>query len=1010
MDYKQFINQLPKFSNNWTPGANSSASEPFQRILDELSEQNTTVSSLQLLNWAVHCLEADEIYCQIGCFPEAMLIGALFNQPEIIAYTVDNLAESENIEIQLDQLSESIENFGLEDQVMFCQQEVSEFVVDLKAYAPDTKIGVYFYNASPDYRSVFLNLQLILPFLASRAIIIINNSNWSSVQQATADFLLTQSQSNLLLNLPTPSTNYPTFGNGIQVLAWDQGQINYNQPPIQSYFVHSLKEHSTQFEKEEKINKINRLYQEATKHYQQKQWEAAVAKFQEILTWSSHDAFVLHDLGLAYFQLQQYQPALNCLQEALAIAPLNGLWHYHYAIVLEQAGQHTKAVSGYKLAICFDPNLIDAYNNLGNLYTKYGNFPEAESIYREAITQNCKHYGSYINLGNLLLKLNRLEAAIEIYEMALVIQPNEPDLLHNLQYARETLNDPAKRELNLGKSAYQQKRYQDAIQHYQAYLKTETGNIEAYLNLADCLTQQKQDEQVVSTYKNAIHHHPQASIFYYHLAKALQKLGRIKEAIHIADEAAEKFPEQLKLKLLPKRLLPIIYDYPEEIEIYRKRYTEALGALTEEIVLETLEDKEEALNLIDTSNFFLQYQGKNDVELQQQYGQFVHEVMKANYPEWTQAPTAPSLKANQKLRVGYLSCNLSFHTIGKLAVGWMIEHDPDKIEVYCYHLGTKVDQMTQQFAQHSHQFRHIPEGLKTVCQQILADELDILVYLDIGLDTKVTQLAGLRLAPIQCQTWLHPVTSGIPTIDYFLSSELMEPENGPEHYTETLIRLPNLGIAYPKPKLPEQRKSRQEFQLPEEAVLYLCCQSTYKYLPQDDDIFPSIAQQVPKAQFIFLGSPVSNSLDQKFQQRLQRSFASFDLEMNKYCCFLPRLLPEDYLSLNLVADIFLDSLGWSGGNTTLEAIACNLPIVTCPGEFMRGRHSYGILKRLGVTETIASTKEEYIEIAIKLGLNHAWRQQLRQNTSQNHSNLYADAESVKGLESFYHQALQRFQP
>ncbi len=1001
MDYQKFINQLPNFSANWTPNSNSSANDSFQAIFKQLPEQNVTTSSLQLLNWSVQCLESDEIYCQVGCFPAAFLVGALLNQSEKIAYLVDNLANDEESESQLEQLSHCLKSFSLEEQIVFSEQDVSEFVTDLNEFAPETKIGVYFYNASSDYRSVFLSLLLIVPLLAEKAVIVINNSNWSSVQQACADFIATQPQSQLLLSLPTPNPDYPTFSNGIQVVSWDQTKIYNRTIPSQQPFTKALKQFSITFETQEKVQAINQLYQEASQAYQQQEWEQAKQKYQEILSWSHHQALTLHDLGLVYFQQKQYQSALQYLQEALAIDPMNALWHYHYGIILEQAGQTTRAASTYQLAIRFNPKLIDAYNNLGNLYMRHGNFSEAESVYQKAIQENSQHFGSYINLGNLLLKLNRLNEAVQCYETALNLKPNHADTLHNLELAKELLNNPAKAEANLGKTAYQEKRYQDAIAHYQASLQLKAGTIELYLQLADCYYQEKQYEQVITTYQEAIKHYPEYSEFYYLLAKTFQKLGRIEEAIEVANQAAEKFPEKLRMKLLPKRLIPIIYNNAEEIEIYRARYIEAQETLVQNVDLTSLEGKQEALNLIDTANFFLSYQGKNDLGLQKQYGQFVHEVMKAHYPQWTQLRSFRPLASNQKIRVGYLSSNLSFHTIGKLAVGWMVHHNPDLVEVYCYHLGAKIDSMTEQFRRYSYQFRHIPEGFETVCEQILADELDILVFLDIGLDVKVTKLAGLRLAPIQCQTWLHPITSGIPTIDYFLSSDLMEPTNGQDHYAETLIRLPNLGIAYPKPPLPKKAKSRGDFQLPENKVIYLSCQSTYKYLPQHDDIFPYIALQVPNAHFVFLGSPVSNSLDQKFQQRLQKEFAKFNLDIQQYCTFLPRLFQDDYFSLNLVSDVFLDTLSWSGGNTTLEAIACNLPVVTCSMEFMRGRHSYGILRMLGVTETIATDKEEYLKIAIKLGQDAAWRQELSQKIAQHHACLYSDRKAVEGLEQFY---------
>lgn len=113
-----------------------------------------------------------------------------------------------------------------------------------------------------------------------------------------------------------------------------------------------------------------------------------------------------------------------------------------------------------------------------------------------------------------------------------------------------------------------------------------------------------------------------------------------------------------------------------------------------------------------------------------------------------------------------------------------------------------------------------------------------------------------------------------------------------------------------------------------------------------------------------------------------------------------------YLNLNCISDVFLDTLSWSGGNTTLEAIACNLPIVTCPGEFMRGRHSYAILKMLGVIDTIAENEAEYIEIAVKLGLNREWRDSIVERIIQRHSYLYDDKTCIEALDKFYHRVVQ----
>jgi predicted O-linked N-acetylglucosamine transferase (SPINDLY family) len=389
----------------------------------------------------------------------------------------------------------------------------------------------------------------------------------------------------------------------------------------------------------------------------------------------------------------------------------------------------------------------------------------------------------------------------------------------------------------------------------------------------------------------------------------------------------------------------------------------------------------------------------NDRDLQHQYGNLVHQITAANYPKWVEPLSLHPLQENQKIRVGYISAYLHAYSGTYWLLGWLRHGDRQNFEIYCYYTGNDPDIITQQFQQYSDVFHHIPGNLEAVSQQILDDRLHILVFPEIGMDAPTIPIASLRLAPVQCTAWGHPVTSGLPTIDYYLSSELMEPENAQEHYTETLIRLPNLAIAYPKPDIPALTKTRSDFALRDDAVVYLCCQAPFKYLPQHDFIFTEIARHVPQAQFVFIRAD-------NLKPRLLKAFAAAGLKCEDYCVFLPGQARFDYLMLNLLCDVYLDSFGFSGGNTTLDAIACNLPIVTCPGEFMRGRLSYAMLTRLGLSETIAQDEAEYIDIAVRLGLEPVWRDWIVQYTAEHHDCLYNDTTCVAALEEFYQRVVQ----
>jgi len=366
---------------------------------------------------------------------------------------------------------------------------------------------------------------------------------------------------------------------------------------------------------------------------------------------------------------------------------------------------------------------------------------------------------------------------------------------------------------------------------------------------------------------------------------------------------------------------------------------------------------------------------------------------------------------NSKLRIGYISCRL--HSLGYLYLNWIKYCNKNNFEIYVYDLSgkdkNKLLDYHKEFEIHSDHINFISNNseLNNLCTNISADQLNILIIPEIGIDPIFNILSCLRLAPIQCTTWAHPVTSGSPNIDYFLSSDLMEPMNAEQHYSEKLVRLPNLGFSLPNLIVPNLNKQRSDFKLREDAIVYLCCQSLFKYLPQHDYIFAAIAKQSPSFQFAFLDPAHGKVVTKKFEKRLDRVFTDFGLDYREYCVFLPRTSQEEFLMLNQLTDIFLDALSWSGGFTTRDAIACGLPVVTCPGEMMRARHSYGILQMLGVTETIAKNESEYIEIAVRLGLDREWRQTIRDKVIANKDRIFEDQECIVALEAFFQEVVQK---
>ena len=192
-------------------------------------------------------------------------------------------------------------------------------------------------------------------------------------------------------------------------------------------------------------------------------------------------------------------------------------------------------------------------------------------------------------------------------------------------------------------------------------------------------------------------------------------------------------------------------------------------------------------------------------------------------------------------------------------------------------------------------------------------------------------------------------------------------------------------------------------------MVYLSTQSLFKYLPQHDDIYARIARDVPHSRFVFI-MPGSRLATRNFAGRLERCFDDYGVSFQEHCLFMPRLDHDDFLSLNMAADLLLDTFDWSGGKTSLEAIACGLPVLTCPGRLMRARHAYAMLKRMDMPELIANSADDYCLIAAGLGNDPERLALLKDRIVSRRSRLYDHARFMAGLETFYREAVRQSVP
>ncbi len=762
---------------------------------------------------------------------------------------------------------------------------------------------------------------------------------------------------------------------------------------------------------------IPNALQLASQYHQTKRFTQAEEVYRQIIDVDPQQSEALYGLGVLAQQREQYQNAEQFFQAALQLQPEAGAIYNSLGFSLQQQGKLEEAIACYEKALFILPDSIEVQINISNILyiqgklspeeqvhyaelneqfalgkQQAGDFKIAELYYRQAIALQPNLLSSHTNLGEVLQNQGRLNDAINSYQQALKIKPDYYYAYHNLGYL------------------FQEKgKFAEAIEAYEKALSIQPDFAITYNNLGNIFREQNRFDVAIETFQQAIKIQSDIDYIYCNLGITFRDVNKTEAAVEAFEQAVKLTPNFDIAKFGACICqLPIIYSTVDEIAFRRNQYQQHLQNLAKYYELTNQEERAKASEGVGTFQpFYLTYQGLNDRDLQRTYGEMIFQIMSSRYPQDCQPLVLPNLEKNQKVRIGIVSGFLSSHSNWKIPIkGWVENIDRSEFELFGYYTGDKTDISTVSAAK---AFDKLVQGDRSVeqwCEVITKDKLHILIFPEFGMDVMAVKLGCLRLAPIQMTSWGHPETSGLPTIDYYLSSDLMEPENAQEHYTEKLVRLPNLSIYYMPLAIQPEEIKKQDIGLKEDDIFFWCCQSLYKYLPNHDDVFPSIAKELGNAKFVFIKNS-SEETTEVFRQRLNHAFAALGLDYQNHCLFLSALNNRKFAGTTALADVFLDSIGWSGCNSTLESIAHNIPVVTLPGELMRGRHSLAILQMMGIEETIASNKSEYVQIAIRLGKDAKYRQYISQQVAENKHKLYGDLKPVKALEDFILQLVNK---
>lgn len=545
--------------------------------------------------------------------------------------------------------------------------------------------------------------------------------------------------------------------------------------------------------------------------------------------------------------------------------------------------------------------------------------------------------------------------------------------------------------LGLGMIARQSGARDAAVDALQRAVTLAPQQAEFRMQLAWALQEHGRMADAAGQWHSACRDRPDDAVCWESLGIVLQALGHSDEAL-AAYARAESLQATLGLRAKQASLISPIIASSAAMLIERQRMAQMLDSVDVATLPRVADPIEAGL----WTNFYLAYHGLSDRALQEQTAR----VYRAICPmlDFTAAHCATPRRGG-RIRVGLISQFFYNHSIGRTSRGLIAQLDRSVFEITAIFVAPVVDDdFSRAIGASAEHSLVVPQELTAARQLIANAALDILFYQDIGMEPFSYFLAYSRLAPVQCVSFGHPDTTGIPTMDWWVSNDLYETEAAPAHYSERLFCLRGLGSLayYYRPQLPAQRRSRTAHGVNDADHLYICPQNLFKIHPDMDALLAAILRADPKAKLLLVQAKIAD-WDRQLRQRFMASMA----DVVDRIVFLPRMATADYVNLIALADVMLDSVHFNGMNTSLEAFSVGTPVVTMPGRFQRGRHTQAMYRRMGMDDVVCQSAADYVALALELGTNASTRAAMSARILAANAVLYEDREVVREFERFF---------
>ena len=636
-----------------------------------------------------------------------------------------------------------------------------------------------------------------------------------------------------------------------------------------------------------------------------------------------------------------------------------------------------------------------------------GDLAQAERSCRRALARGTSDGDLWHMLAAILLATDRLQDAHDAIARARRLSPSDADYANTEALLKERSGDAngaaqAWRSLltrspehadawyNLGRLALARGHHREAMDLLLRAAQLRPRWADAYKNLGEACFAHGDVEAAEAAFQAALQCQPAD-------ADSLANLARLRQEADDSPAALTHYRAALTAQvddatlLRSALLMPIFCADAAEIASHRVRIEANLIALRERAV-----QLVEPSRSVATPAFYFAYHGHNDRALMSSLGDVVSKA-------WRPAPLVAVNRATRP-RIVFVSAHFKQHTIARLYLPLLERLPRVDFDVAVLSIGQHDGPLATRILAAADHALAVPEDLDAARHGLNALAADVVVYCDLGMDPWSYYLAAERHAPLQCATWGHPVTSGLATIDYFISSQLIEPPQAQQHYREQLIELPSWPVLYEEPTALREPPTRDAFGFGAHEHIYLCPQSLFKLHPEFDAYLAAILRSDPQGVVVLLDNRAAR------RARLEARFATSMPDVAPRIRFIPGVSAQHFGALLAAADVVLDTLHFSGGYTSFETIWAQTPFVTQRGALMRGRVTAGLCDLLGLDECVAQGAADYAARALALACDSQVRAQVVAKLAvRKHRLLSLDETVLPAFTAFFSRALDEAQ-